>query len=297
MTRSPAEGQGTESNLHFGLGVRMCGVGLFLVSCLLIALVQSRSASAQEILTVDNNQISININEAKFLRLTQPANAIFLSNPSVAEIDLQTASYIYLVGKSVGESTLFVLGEDDEPILRTTVSVDVDADRLTRAVARSVSGGNVAVSSIDGAIFLRGVVPSPDDIATAEDVLAALTGPNAVIVNRLELEQSAQVNLQVKIAEVSRTVGDNLGFGINASGPRGSFSSPVSDIDNGFSVSVTPSGTNMNLMLDALSRRGHRSQSLPRPIRIAGDHGGPSGSLRLHRYQRRSGGYLWFHPW
>ncbi len=256
MRRPTATGHVTGSIAKFGLSNPLPVAGLFVMLCAIVALFPPRSAAAQEILTVDNRQISININEAKFLRLTEPANAIFLSNPSVAEIDLQSASYIYLVGKAVGESTLFVLGQNDEPILRTTVSVDVDADRLTRAVTRSVSGGRVAVSSIDGAIFLRGVVPSPDDIATAEDVLAALTGPNAVIVNRLELEQSAQVNLQVKIAEVSRSVGDSLGFGINASGPRGSFSSPVSDIDNGFSVSVTPSGTNMNLMLDALSQRG-----------------------------------------
>jgi len=234
----------------------LCRLGLVILVGFAFTAGQAPRAHAQEILEVDSKSIVLNLNEAKFLRLERPASAIFLSNPNVADIDLQSASYIYLVGKAVGESTLFVLGDDDQPMMRTTVSVGVDAERLTRAVLRSVSGGRVNVSSVDGAIFLRGVVPSPDDIATAEDVLAALTGPNAIIVNRLELEQSAQVNLQVKIAEVSRTVSDDLGFGINGSGARGTFSSPVSSIENGFAVSVTPSGLNMNLMLDALSQRG-----------------------------------------
>lgn len=268
--RKPVQGQfGEESRMNWSLPERLrVGKGrwtvlpsglcrrLLVLGCLALIVGQPQQAPAQDILEVDNKSIVLNLNEAKFLRLERPASAIFLSNPNVADIDLQSASYIYLVGKAVGESTLFILGDDDEPMMRTTVSVGVDAERLTRAVSRSVSGGRVNVSSVDGAIFLRGVVPSPDDIATAEDVLAALTGPNAIIVNRLELKQSAQVNLQVKIAEVSRTVSDDLGFGIEGSGARGTFSSPVSTIENGFAVSVTPSGLNMNLMLDALSQRG-----------------------------------------
>lgn len=211
-------------------------------------------ATAQDILSVDDEFLEININEAKFLRLERPAAAVFLSNPGVAEIDLQSARYIYIVGKTVGETTLFVLGEDDEPLLRTTVAVDVDAQRLTRAVRRAVSGGVVSVSSQDGAIFLSGEVPSPDDMATAEDVLAALAGPNAVIVNRMELEQSAQVNLQVKIAEVSRTVGENLGLGSVTS--RSGSDSLTTGVSDSFNISVSPSGTNVRLLMDALSKRG-----------------------------------------
>lgn len=215
-------------------------------------------AGAQDILSVDDKRLELNINEAKFLRLERPAVAVFLSNPNVAEIDLQSARYIYLVGKSVGETTLFVLGEDDEPMLRTTVSVDVDAQRLTRAVRRAVTGGNVTVTSVDGAIFLRGRVPSPDDMATAGDVLAALTGPNAVIVNLLELEQSAQVNLQVKIAEVTRSVSENLGLGgvtFNIGSATGA-DSIVTDVSGGTNISISPSGVDVRVLLDALSRRG-----------------------------------------
>ena len=212
--------------------------------------------AAQTLLEVDDKQIALNVNEAKFLRLEEPAKAVFLSNPGVADIDLQSAKYIYIVGKSVGETTLFVLGADDEPMMRTTIAVGIDSQRLSRAVRQAVSGGTVSVSSLDGAVYLHGSVPTPDDVVTAEDVLAALAGPNAVIVNRLELEQSAQVNLQVKIAEVARTISDDIGFGMNGGNSRGSFSSPASTISNGFAITVTPSALDMNFLLNALSQRG-----------------------------------------
>ncbi|WP_028095605.1 type II and III secretion system protein family protein [Pseudodonghicola xiamenensis] len=211
---------------------------------------------AQTVLSVDKKRIELNVSEAKFLKLETPAKAVFLSNPGVADIDLQSTSYIYLIGKSVGETTLFVLGDDETPQLSTTISVGIDADRLTRAARGAISGGNVSVTSRDGAIFLQGRVPSPVDISSAEDVVMALTGPNAVVVNRIELAQSAQVNLQVKIAEVSRTISDDLGFSINGSGRHGSISSPTSDIVNGFAMSVTPTSVNVNFLLNALSQRG-----------------------------------------
>ncbi|MGE4327795.1 MAG: type II and III secretion system protein family protein [Pseudodonghicola sp.] len=211
---------------------------------------------AQTVLSVDNKHIELNVSEAKFLKLEAPATAVFLSNPGVADIDLQSTSYIYLIGKSVGETTLFVLGDDQTPQLSTTITVGIDAERLTRAAQGAISGGNVSVTSRDGAIFLQGKVPSPLDVTSAEDVVVALTGPNAVVVNRIELTQSAQVNLQVKIAEVSRTISDDLGFSINGSGSHGGFSSPISDISNGFALSVTPGSGNVNFLLNALSQRG-----------------------------------------
>lgn len=214
------------------------------------------TANAQDLLTVDDQQIDINLTEAKFLRLEEPAKAVFLSNPTVADIDFQSAKYIYLVGRAVGESTLFVLGEDGEPMIRTTISVGVNTERLSRAVNNAVSGGVVSVDEIEGAIFLNGQVDTAEDLLTAEDVLAMLTGEDAIIVNRLELAQSAQVNLQVKIAEVSRNIREDFGLNLTGSGSRGNFTPPVSNIDNGFSVSVSPFGMNGSLVLDALSRSG-----------------------------------------
>lgn len=214
-------------------------------------------ANAQDLLTVDDKQIDINLTEAKFLRLEEPAKAVFLSNPTVAEIDFQSAKYIYIVGRAVGDTTLFVLGEDGEPMIRTTISVGVNTERLSRAVNNAVSGGWVTVDETEGALFLTGQVDTAEDLLTAEDVLASLTGQDAIIVNRLELAQSAQVNLQVKIAEVSRNIREDFGLNITGSGSsRGSFTPPVSNIDNGFSVSITPFGVNGGLLLDALSRSG-----------------------------------------
>lgn len=215
------------------------------------------SAVAQDIVSADGAPLSMKVNEAKFIRLDRPAKAVFISAPDVADIDLQSASYLYVVGRSMGDTTLFVLGEDDEVILRTSVQVTVDTDRLSLAAQRAVGRGSVSVSAVDGALFLNGTVGNAEDAATASDVVQGLAGEDAVVVNRLSLLASSQVNLQVRIAEVSRSIREDLGISLTASSGAGRsrFGSPARSTD-GFSVSVGRSAGSVNLILDALAQRG-----------------------------------------
>ncbi|WP_171909647.1 type II and III secretion system protein family protein [Rhodobacter sp. 24-YEA-8] len=208
---------------------------------------------AQEVWSAGRGGLSLNVSEAKFIKLEEPATAVFLSNPNVAEIDLQSARYLYIVGRNIGESNLFVLGENDEQILSTTISVGIDAARLASAAQSSISGGSVSVKTVEGAVFLSGRVRSIDDAETAADVVAALLGDGAIIVNRLEVEAASQVNLQVRIAEVSRTISEDLGLSLtarDAGGPR------VSTRSGGVDLSVGAGSRNINLVLDALARNG-----------------------------------------
>ncbi|MCL4067136.1 type II and III secretion system protein family protein [Pseudomonas sp. GX19020] len=209
---------------------------------------------AQEVWSAGRGGLSLNVSEAKFIKLEEPATAVFLSNPNVAEIDLQSARYLYIVGRNIGESNLFVLGENDEQILSTTISVGIDAARLASAAQSSISGGSVSVKTVEGAVFLSGRVRSIDDAETAADVVAALLGDGAIIVNRLEVESASQVNLQVRIAEVSRTVSEDLGLSLTAA--RAENRPRVESRLGGIDKNVGAGSSNINLVLDALARNG-----------------------------------------
>ncbi len=228
-----------------------------LTLAVIAALFWAAAVRAQEVWSVGKGEVRLNMSEAKFLKLEKPAKAVFLSNPDIADIDLQSARYVYIVGKTIGETTLFVLGEDDEEVFSTTLAVGIDADKLAAAARNAISGGSVSVKTVNGAVFLTGTVRDADDAATAEDVVNALLGDKAIIVNRLELQSLSQVNLQVRIAEVSRSISEDLGISLTASSSNGrrSFASPASSI-GGFQVSIGSGSRNINLVLDALSQSG-----------------------------------------
>lgn len=232
----------------------MAGMGLSAVMSFFLTVAAVAPGFAQEVWSAGRGGLSLNVSEAKFIKLEEPATAVFLSNPDVAEIDLQSARYLYIVGRNIGESNLFVLGENDEQILSTTISVGIDAARLASAAQSSISGGSVSVKTVEGAVFLSGRVRSIDDAETAADVVAALLGDGAIIVNRLEVEAASQVNLQVRIAEVSRTISEDLGLSLTAARDAGQ--PRVSSRPGGVDISVGAGNRNINLVLDALARNG-----------------------------------------
>lgn len=228
-----------------------------LICALTLGSVNATPLQAQEVRGTTGETIRLNVGEAKFIRLPAAAKAVFLSDPATAEIDLQSARNLYIVGQRIGVTTLFVLGEDDEEMLSTRLNVTVDTAKLTRAANRAVSGGSVRVNAEDGAVFLSGKVRNADDAATVQDVVAGLLTPETMVVSRLTMQTLAQVNLQVRIAEVSRSISEDLGISLTASSSSGGrgIAAPASDI-GGFSVGVSSGSRNINLVLDALARNG-----------------------------------------
>src|SRR5690606_29473100 len=73
----------------------------------------------------------------------------------------------------------------------------------------------IGVSTMSSNTFLlTGTVAAPEDAAEAERLVAAYVGKEANVISRLRTATPLQVNLQVRIAEVSRslvrTIGVNL---------------------------------------------------------------------------------------
>ena len=219
---------------------------------------QAMPTLALDVVKSGERLIQLNLNEGQFLRLDQPAKAIFLSNPAIAEVDLQSSRHIYLVARAIGQTSLFILGDDDETVFSANLKVGVDVKRLTQAVQRAISNGTIAIETIDGVIFLKGHVRTQEDAVTAETVLTALTGESGLIVNKLELEAQSQVNLQVRIAEVSRSISEDLGISLSASNAAGTrqLRPPPPSIDNGFQIQIGSGSRKINLVLDALARSG-----------------------------------------
>lgn len=228
-----------------------------LVSMLTPALMPE-AAAAQEVRRAAAGTLSLNVDEAHFVRLDRPAKTVFLSNPGIADIDLQSARNLYVVGRTVGESSLFVLDENDDEIMSTTVAVRADTARLGAAARRAARGGSVTVAMVGGAIFLGGVAPTAEDGKAVEDVVTRLAGPEAIVVNRMEIARLPQISLQVRIAEVSRSVSEDLGirlWGSGGGGMRG-FNAPPTGLDSPFTISLRSKSGSINLVLDALARNG-----------------------------------------
>ncbi len=188
----------------------------FLASCLLVlstanAADQLNKISGAELVNANENTLTIEINKGTLVRLNSPATEVFIANPEIADVQVKSPRVIYILGKSQGETTFYALDENDKTILSTEISVTRNLGALRSAFERMLPGRTIKTSTLGQLIVLQGNVAAPDEAVLAEQLAVSVLGTDKVM-NNLNILQPTQVNLRVRIAEVSRSVLKQLGI-------------------------------------------------------------------------------------
>jgi pilus assembly protein CpaC len=131
----------------------------------------------------------------------------------VAQVDITLLSptELFLLGRRAGSMNLVLQSADGRCFIRDLV-VSVDPDHLQSKLAELLPGeADVRVRALDGALVLTGQV---SDALKLDQVLslAASLGENRRVVNMLRVAAPQQVMVEVKIAEVSKTLLDRFGI-------------------------------------------------------------------------------------
>ncbi len=184
------------------------------------------------------------LGKSTLLRLQNPIDRISVGNPGIADVTLISQREIYLLGKSLGATNLIVWSKGG-PTTVIDVTVDADLTPLEHQLKLLLPDEkDIRVTSASGSIVLRGTVA---DAAKAEQAMAlaeawrarltrdlvlpvqagqgsttisvgggssvrdsvAAAGPR--IVNMLKVRDPQQVMLEVKVAEVAKTVLERIG--------------------------------------------------------------------------------------
>ncbi|HET9653373.1 MAG TPA: type II and III secretion system protein family protein [Usitatibacter sp.] len=190
-----------------------------------------------------------------------PTDAARLSvgNPEVADVVLINPREAYVVGRKVGTTNVFVWTKSGRTTL-IDVYVDLDNAGLKSRLDAIMAGSDVKVASVSDSVVLSGRV---SDAVKAERLVAlanAYTGGDKKVVNMLTIDGSQQVMLEVKVAEVSKTLLDRLGVDWNISRSGSTTFTFLSHLLAGASNTLTashPGGrTSGTLSLDAEVKNG-----------------------------------------
>lgn len=84
-----------------------------------------------------NSSISVQVNQAKIVKLARPADTIVVGNPKIADASVQDATTIVLTGKGFGVTNLVILDQSGQPIVDTQVSVSRDTTDSVRVYRRA----------------------------------------------------------------------------------------------------------------------------------------------------------------
>jgi pilus assembly protein CpaC len=217
-----------------------------------------------EVVTSSGQFLNLEVSKGRLVRLDRPAATVFVADPEIANIQVKSPSLIYLLGKKPGETTLYAVDEKERVLANIDISVTHNLGRLRSILDEFHPGSGVKVASINGTLVLDGTVSSA---STAEDMrrlAASFVGDEKDIINRLGINAPNQVNLRVRVAEVSRGVDKQLGFNWSILGSIGGFSLGLATT-NPFAGTVTQQtlsaarsigGWDFNTVIDALEEEG-----------------------------------------
>jgi len=216
-------------------------------------------------------QLALAVGKAKLVRLPVEVRDVLVGDPATADIVIKTPRLIYLVGRAVGSTNAFFLDADGNELLRLEIEVHIDVGAVRNTMGRLLPDTDIRITAVNSDLFLTGSVRSPDISENARQIARRFVAEDANVVNMLAVIEDQQVLLQVRVAEVSRSILKELGvnlfdsltdtFSTLTSGDfalRAGSSNPFTDTPflNG-ALSLTPnSGDTLTLVINALERNG-----------------------------------------
>jgi pilus assembly protein CpaC len=159
------------------------------------------------------------IGKSTVIRLPAPAVRVSIADPAIADVVLLGPQEVYVLGKAVGNTNLTTWSKGGIA-QAIDLSVSLDAASVEGKVRRLVRGAeNVQVTAAGTALVLSGVVSDALKVQEALDIAQSFGAKR--IVNMLRVSDAQQVMLEVKVAEISRTLLDKLGTEFRFEGTSG----------------------------------------------------------------------------
>lgn len=187
---------------------------VFLAMALATAVAPLQAASAANgVVPAANSRIEVAVNQGQLVRLAKPVNSVFIADPAVADVQVKSPTLVYVIGKTAGSTTLYAVSEQDEVVLNTQVNVSFDASHVEQTIRDLVPRSTVSVSAIADTLVLSGKVYSAADGDDIRNIAARFVKDPKQLVNKMQVDAPNQINLRVRVAEVSRSIVKE--FGIN----------------------------------------------------------------------------------
>lgn len=188
-------------------------------------------------------QMNVPINQSRIIVFDEAIDNISIGNPDIADIVILESKKLYVLGKSLGSTNIVVWSKKVSERKYSTLSIDIvhDIDSLKYHLHDLFPQEKPEIRSSQGAIILSGDISSITIVEAIESLArqfvknskkydgvareasgkskggkAAKTTNDTEVINLMQVGGPHQVMLEVKIAEVSRTMMQQMGINLAA---------------------------------------------------------------------------------
>lgn len=222
-----------------------------------------------------NMSITVALGKPRTIRSSLSVHEIVIGNPDIADVGPLTDRSFYVVGNQLGTTGIALFDENKRLIGSLDVEVSLDTDRLADTIRSSVPGSDIRVQSANGRVLLSGSASDAVAAERARNIASRYSGGEEVI-DSVSITSSQQVQLNVRIVEINRQAGQELGarIGVEYVGTGGSISFNSTPATGTRSLAgelignIVSGGLSVDVAIKALEDRG-MARRLAEPNLIA----------------------------
>jgi pilus assembly protein CpaC len=192
-----------------------------LACCALLPL-SSAAHAADRRIDVSNpsvHRIFLPMSQSVTVQVNATLGDIVVGDEKIADAQPMTDRTLYVIGKSAGTTTVNLFSEDKRSLGVIQIEVGVDVSDMAQAIRQVAPRSRIDIGSINGKVRLGGHVKDGATLAAIMQV-AQQYGPDAII-NAVTVDDSQQVNLEVRVLEAKRNAGRDLGVSIRSTNGSG----------------------------------------------------------------------------
>ncbi len=192
-------------------------------------------------------QLRLEAGTGRLVSLPGQASTVMAADPRVARVQPASPTSVFIMAVANGRTTVIATSEIGQPVAEFDITVfggraergergerpeggeertqrPLNAGQIESQIRTLVgSPGRIRVRVAGRVVHLSGTVGSAADARRAEAIARGMGNEDTEVLNEIAVLSSIQVNLRVRVAEISRDVTRQFGFNWQAIGSSGNF--------------------------------------------------------------------------
>jgi pilus assembly protein CpaC len=170
-----------------------------------------------------SNTVTLSAGTGRLVQLDGQMSDLFVANDAVADVQVRSSNQIYIFAKAPGQTTVYATDRGGRVLYSANVRVGTNLGSVDELLRLAMPEADVRATPMNGVVLLTGTVRQPADVEEAQRLVQAFVGDGTQVISRLRTATPMQVMLQVKIAEVSRSLVRDIGANLATRDASGGF--------------------------------------------------------------------------
>jgi pilus assembly protein CpaC len=182
----------------------------------------ARGSGAQLVASeAGSNFVPLGVGKSVVIDLPADVKDVLVADPKIANAVIRSARRAYLIGVTVGQTSVFFFDADGRQLAGFDIAVTRDLNGVRAALRQMFPDADLRIEGVGDGVVLTGSLSSPIEAQQAFDVATRLAGDSKVV-NGIVVKGRDQVMLKVTVAEVQRDIIKQLGIDLNGTAGQGS---------------------------------------------------------------------------